>query len=58
MPILIIAADRVLVAMLALLAFSYWRAAALLRPVRSPMAYTPADVGLEMETVSFASPRG
>lgn len=58
MPILIIALAVVFVAVLALLAFSYWRAVVLLRPVRSPMAYTPAEVGLQMETVSFASPRG
>ncbi len=58
MPILIIVLTVLLVAVLALLAFSYWRAVALLRPVRSPMAYTPADVGLSMETVSFVSPRG
>lgn len=57
MPILI-ALVAVLVAALALLIFTYWRTRVLLRPLRSPVVCYPADVGLEMETVGFAGPRG
>jgi alpha-beta hydrolase superfamily lysophospholipase len=60
MPILIvlIAVPLIAIAGLALLIFSYWRAHVLLRPLRSPLACSPADVDLQMETVSFVSPRG
>jgi pimeloyl-ACP methyl ester carboxylesterase len=50
--------SALLVAGLALLIFSYWRARILLRPLRTPLACYPADVGLQMETVGFPGPRG
>src|SRR5262245_14361109 len=58
MPILIALPIALLIGVLALLIFSFWRARVLLRPLRSPMACSPSDIGLEMETVGFAGPRG
>jgi pimeloyl-ACP methyl ester carboxylesterase len=45
-------------ALIVLLAFSYWRARVLLRPVRRPLDRSPADVGLVMEDVRIQGPRG
>jgi alpha-beta hydrolase superfamily lysophospholipase len=58
MPILILLSAVLLAGVVVLLIFCYWRARVLLRPLRSPIACSPADVGLQMETVGFAGPRG
>lgn len=45
-------------ALVALHAFTFWRARTLLRPVRAPLRCRPGDVGLDMEEVCIPSPRG
>lgn len=47
-----------LLAVVALLAFSYWRTVVLLRPVRRPADRHPRDVGLTVEDVRIPGPRG
>lgn len=47
-----------LFAAVGLLAFSYWRAAALLRPIRRAPDRHPRDVGLDVEDVRIPGPRG
>jgi pimeloyl-ACP methyl ester carboxylesterase len=55
---LYVALGLVALLVIGLLAFSYWRAALLLRPVRVPLRYQPADFDLTFEDVRIPSPRG
>jgi uncharacterized protein len=57
-PIIIAALVAAAGGLAALLGFCYWRARLLLSPVRAPLQYRPADVGLEMETLRIPGPRG
>ena len=44
--------------LIGLLAFSYWRASLLLRPIRKPLPYQPSDFGLIVEDVRIPGRRG
>ncbi|MGH2486364.1 MAG: alpha/beta hydrolase, partial [Ktedonobacterales bacterium] len=55
---LFVALGLVVALVVGLLAFSYWRAILLLRPVRVPLRFQPADFGLTVEDVRIRSPRG
>ncbi len=55
---LLVTAALIVVALVALLWFTWSVARGLLRPVRKSSERTPADVGLAMEDVRIAGPRG
>jgi uncharacterized protein len=54
----LILAGIVALLVIGLLLFTYLQARKLLRPVRTPMRLTPADVGLAMSEVRIPGPRG
>ena len=57
-PLIGIIVALIIIAAIVLLAFSYWRARELVKPLRKPLDYLPEDVGLPVEDVRLRGPRG